>query len=156
MSAVRARGALPSCHRRPAALLRCVSSIRNKGDRIGCHICGGRWSTQVLDADWEADLGSNALDMLLTEHFAVKFNEKFGLGDVRCGSGAGMAHLRLVQVTPRVGAGVLQQGASTCESLVSPNCWARSRAVGVQRRRITWGGSGCQSSPDPALCGILT
>ncbi|KIZ04287.1 hypothetical protein MNEG_3673 [Monoraphidium neglectum] len=38
---------------------------------------------EVLDADWEADLGSNALDMLLTEHFAVKFNEKFGLGDVR-------------------------------------------------------------------------
>jgi hypothetical protein len=43
----------------------------------------------VLDADWDAELGANDLDLLLAHHFADKFSEKTGLGDVRCGEGIG-------------------------------------------------------------------
>jgi hypothetical protein len=39
---------------------------------------------EVLDADWDASLGANALDMLLADKFAAEFAEKTGLGDVRC------------------------------------------------------------------------
>ncbi len=39
---------------------------------------------EVLDADWDATLGANALDGLLADHFAAKFDENTGLGDVRC------------------------------------------------------------------------
>lgn len=38
---------------------------------------------EVLDADWDATLGSNDLDMLLADHFAKQFADKTGLGDVR-------------------------------------------------------------------------
>jgi len=38
---------------------------------------------EVLDADWDAELGANALDMLLADHFAAQFDKKTGLGDVR-------------------------------------------------------------------------
>jgi hypothetical protein len=50
-----------------------------------------RNSPKVLDADWEAGLGSNALDMLLADHFAAQFSEKTGLGDVRWASLAARA-----------------------------------------------------------------
>ena len=46
----------------------------------------------MLDADWEAELGSNALDMLLVDHFAVQFSEKTGLEDVRWGRQAVGTH----------------------------------------------------------------
>ena len=38
---------------------------------------------EVLDADWDAELGATDLDLLLVHHFAEKFSEKTGLGDVR-------------------------------------------------------------------------
>lgn len=34
---------------------------------------------QVLDADWDAELGANSLDMLLADHFAALFKDKTGL-----------------------------------------------------------------------------
>jgi hypoxia up-regulated 1 len=38
---------------------------------------------EILDVEWDATLGSNNLDMVLAEHFAKQFEEKFKL-DVRC------------------------------------------------------------------------
>ncbi|KAI8464405.1 MAG: Hsp70 protein-domain-containing protein [Monoraphidium minutum] len=38
---------------------------------------------EVLDADWDADLGANTLDALLADHFAAQFSEKTGVEDVR-------------------------------------------------------------------------
>ena len=48
---------------------------------------------EVLDADWDTTLGSNVLDMVLAEHFASEFQQKFGGQDVRQAPKA-MAKLR--------------------------------------------------------------
>lgn len=37
---------------------------------------------EVLDVEWDHSLGSNALDLLLAEHFAKEFEAKHGV-DVR-------------------------------------------------------------------------
>lgn len=57
----------------------------------------------VLDVDWDASLGANALDAVLAEHFAAQFNAKHPqLGDVRKSPKAMVKMLKQVRRTKEI------------------------------------------------------